>query len=63
MANRKFAGRGMREFYMPITGQGKTTRRNRKDCKNYNPETGFCFKLWTSCVGPAMCGKFQSNKE
>ena len=63
--SKKFAppyGGGYREFYMPTTGQGLTKKRNRKNCKNYNPKTGFCWALWCDCVGPSTCKKY-SEKE
>lgn len=48
----------MHEFYMPTTGEGYKKRRNRNKCRYYNRDTKRCIKLFTSCVGPALCGKY-----
>lgn len=53
----KFAGHGMHEFYMSITGKGQQGKRNRKRCRFYNND-GWCMKIFNKCVGPVLCGKY-----
>jgi hypothetical protein len=57
--HKKFAGRGMHEIYLPTTGKGKTERRTRKNCCYYNGETGWCRKIFNTCVGPSICRKYK----
>lgn len=56
--NKKFAGYGMHEFYMPKTCAGHTNRRSRTKCKFYNFETKLCRKIFNTCVGPTICEQY-----
>lgn len=56
--HKKFAGRGMHEFYMPTTGKGSKNRRDRRKCSHYNPDSKYCYAINNTCVGPAICKKY-----
>ena len=57
--HKKYAGRGMHEIYLPTTGKGQAERRNRKNCCYYNGKTGWCGKIFSTCIGPSVCRKYK----
>lgn len=57
-----FGGLGQHEYYAPMTGLGQKNRRDRRRCRHYDSTTRYCDKLQTSCVGPALCGKYSFRK-
>ena len=61
--NKKFAGYGMHEFYMPTTKKGLHGKRNRKRCRFYDRDDNWCKKLFNKCVGPVLCGKYLEVNE
>lgn len=65
MAKKKhitFGGVGEHEFYLPTTGKGHKNRRDRKKCKFYLEDMGYCSKIGNRCVGPTTCMKYKSTK-
>ena len=58
-----FGGLGQHEFFLPTTGKGHTSRRDRKLCQFYCADAKYCSKIRNLCVGPTICHKFVAARD
>ena len=53
-----FGVQGQHEVYLPTTGNGHENRRDRRKCRYYYPDSKYCDKISSFCVGPTICRKY-----